>query len=319
MVKSKSKRSRKVVRPKASRKRAPRQRMLALDAQAAAYARLLADPCNAPIVHPIYPGGDAGYLFRAESFGTFGQGAGITSGVVHWTPGYVNASDTQLLTMAAATSGTGVTLAVAAPNTLTPGKAFLTANARGCRCVAACLKVTYSGAESNRSGRVHYGLTTAGLADLGQGVTADEVAQTLQHFTRTPAESFEIIWKPSVGDTEFNDPSEAASAVIRDRKSAITVAFAGLPANVGLTFHFTAVYEWTPAAGQGIGHNALGKARSRNSLDDVIDVLVQGGFTFVRHAGGMAGAVLGNAITSGISRTFGIIPARQMTRSIGFS
>lgn len=300
---------------KASSKRTrPRRRMraMALDASAAAYARLLSDPCNSPVVHPIYPGGDAGYLFRAESFATFAGGAGETAGFIHWAPGYVNSSGTQLV---GAYGSTPTALLLASVVTSAPGNAFLAANAKGVRCIAACMKVTFPGSESARSGRVHYGLTQAGLIDSGASLTTDSVCQALQHYSRTPSDTVELIWKPNIADTEFNDPGEAASAIIRDRKSALTLAFAGLPAAVGLTVHFTAVYEWTPANGIGVGHNALGKAQSNNTLDQVLDTLVQGGFTFVKHAGATAGHMLGTALTAGISSTFGLMPAQGRSRS----
>jgi len=156
------------------------------------------------------------------------------------------------------------------------------------------------------------------MLDLGASVTADNVAQTLQHFTRTPAETIELVWKPNIADTEFNDPTETGALQIKDRKSAMTVAWAGLPAATGIIFHFTAVYEWTPTIGQGIGHNALGKAISRNSLDDVIDTLIQNGFSFVRGAGEMAARTLGRAAISGISRAFGTMPAVPNHRSLAY-
>lgn len=286
-----------------------------LDGAATAYAKLLLDPCNAPVVHPIYPGGDAGYLFRAESFVTYAAAPGETSGYVHWTPGYNNASLTHLVYGAG--NNPGVPL-LAAAQTGAPGYPFLAANAKGVRCVAACMKVTYPGAEADRSGRVHYGLTTAGLIDAGNNYTVDSVAQALQHFSRTPSDTFEVVWKPSIADTEFNDPNESASPVIRDRKSSLTLAYAGLPQGAGITVHFTAVYEWTPANGIGIGHNALGKAQSVNTMDQVVDALIQGGFTFVRHAGAMAGQMLGSSLTAGIASTFGIMPAQGRSRRIAF-
>lgn len=295
--------------------RTPRRRVKSsppLDDAAASYARLLADPCNATLVQPVYPGGDAGFLFRAESFITFGNNATDTSGVVHWTPGYVNSGSTELIFGASTGGGASTTLSTSVAS---PGRTFLTANAKGARCVAACMKVTYPGAENGRAGRVHFGLTQAGMLDTGVAVAPDSVAQTLQHYSRTPAETIEIIWKPNISDTEFNDPSEGASPVIRDRKASITVSWAGLPTAVGLTFHFTAVYEWTPAVGLGVGHNTLGKARSRNTLDDVLDFLVDSGFGFVRNSAAAVGQGLATGVLNSVSRAFGLMPAQARSRS----
>ena len=283
-----------------------------LDEKAKEYARLIMDPCAAPLTHPVYPGGDAGFLFRAVSFFTIFSSATETAGVLHWTPGYPNSSHTDLIifgnTSGTATGATGV-------SSQGPGKPFLSSNARGARCVAACLKVTFPGSESARSGRVHYGHTTAGTIDLGQTVSADQVAQLLQHYGRTPTDTIELYWLPGIADTEFNDPTESASAVIRDRKASLTVAAAGLPAGVGLTFHLTAIYEWTPAQNLGLANNALGKNMSKNSMDDVIDAIKRTGFAFVKHVG-MAGL---NYMTGGASsmvqQVFGLMPSAGRNRS----
>lgn len=283
-----------------------------LDAAAYAYARLLADPCGAPLVQPIFPGADAGFMIRAESFLTFGTAAGDTAGVVHWAPGFVNASNTELCVKTNATSGG--TLTSFANSGGGPGKYFLGTNARGARCVAACMRVTFPGSESARSGRIHYGHTTAGMIDVGDSMAVDDVCQTLQHYSRTPPDTVELVWKPSFADCEFNDPGAAANAQVRDRKSSLTFAWAGLPAAVGLTFHFTAVYEWTPAAGFGVGYNSLGKAVSSNTLDDVLDALISSGFTFVKQVGHAAMT----GLTSYMSAKYGLMAAGRVTRSLNF-
>jgi len=284
-----------------------------LDTPAQEYARLLMDPCGARVVQPIYPGGDAGYLFRAESFLTVGVGAGDTAGVIHWAPGYINSSNSDFIGFSAVASTTASTM-IGVVNS--PGKAFLQANARGFRCVAACMKVTYPGAESSRAGRIHYGLTTAGFLDLTEtSITVDGVAQALQHYSRTPPDTVEIIWRPQLADTEMADPSSTQNAQIRDRKAAITLAYAGLPAAVGLTMHLTAVYEWTPAQNMGVGFNALGKAVSRNSLDDVLDYIKNMGFSYVRQAAQSAGT----GITAGtLAAVYGLMGARPTARTLAF-
>jgi hypothetical protein len=284
-----------------------------LDGAATEYARLLMDPCGARIVHPIFPGGDAGYLFRADSFVTVGVGATDTCGIVHWCPGYLNASNSDLIGGSAATATTSITTIAVSPSS--PGKVFLQTQARGVRCVAACLKVTFPGNEAQRAGRIHYGQTTAGLFDVGEGVTTDNVAQALQHYTRTPADIIEMIWRPNIADTEFNDASATSSAQVRDRKSALTMAYAGLPAGVGLTLHFTAVYEWTPATGVGIGHNTMGKAVSRNTLDDVLDAIKSTGFQYIRQAAMTAGQ---SAMAGAMASVYGRMGAIPHTRRLNF-
>lgn len=277
-----------------------------LDIAAADYAGLLADPCGGKLVHPVYPGGDAGFLFRADSFVGVGIAAGDTAGIIHWTPGYVNNSATEVIGMSGPASTTSSSMLVVA--SASPGRTFLINNAKGVRCVAACMKITFSGSESARAGRIHYGHTNAGILDSGVTATPDGTAQTLQHYTRTPPDTIELVWRPNISDTEFNDPTETASAVIRDRKSALTLVYANLPPAVGITLHFTAVYEWTPAVNLGVSHNAMGKAVSRNTLDDVLDALKARGFGFVRQAGQVAGAAMGQAALGSLYGLMGAAP-----------
>jgi hypothetical protein len=311
MSKSKSKRSNKqVVKPRGKVQR--KMRGMLLDGPALSYAALLADPCNGPLVHPIYPGTDAGFLFRAESFTSFGTGAGETSGVVHWTPGYPNFNDSEFLYTATAGGGTTGTMASA---TASPGKTFLATNARGVRCVAACMKVSYNGSEANRSGRFHYGQTVAGTLDNSQVVAPDAVAQALQNYGRTPTDSIELIWKPSQGDFSFCDPSASTSALIRDQKAALTLCFVGLPATAGVTVHMTAVYEWLPAVGLSVGGNTNGKARSVNTTDHVVDFLLDRGFAFVRHFGHTVGAGIVGQTMNMIQSGFGKMPAYGTARN----
>jgi hypothetical protein len=313
MAKAKAKKNNKKSRSRPRVRMVPRGNLL--DGPALAYAELLADPCGGALVHPVYAGADSGFLYRAESFVTFGGSSTLTSGVMHWTPGYVNASNTELIWTGTATSGGTNTVT---PSTDGPGRAFLASNAKGVRCVAACVKITFPGAENARAGRVHYGLTQAGIMDNGATVSPDSIAQCLQHYGRTPSDTVEVIWRPGTADMEFNDPTELPSAPIRDRKSAITVAWAGLPAAVGLTFHFTAVYEWTPAVGLGIGHNALGKARSKNTLDDVVDYLLNKGERFVLGMAYYTGAGAAMGVVDLVRGAFGSMPANRNTRSLRY-
>lgn len=295
----------------------PRRGGMGLDEPAANYARLLMDPCNAPVVPPIFPGAESGYLFRTESFSTFGAGATETSGIMHWVPGYSNNTGTELVFGVGATPGASITMSSTGV-TSAPGHAFLANNARGARCVAACMKVTYPGTESGRAGRVHFGLTAASMLDTGTITTVDGVAGTLQHFTRTPAETVELVWKPASGDFDFVNPAAATLSQQRDRKTGMTVAWAGIPVSTGLTFHFTAIYEWTPVPGLGVTHDALGKAKSRNSLDDVVDRIIASGFRFVRSSSAAVGYGLASGAVSAISNVFGTMPSQARVRTISY-
>jgi hypothetical protein len=151
--------------------------------------------------------------------------------------------------------------------------------------------------------------------DSGDIVTVDNVAPNLTHFTRTPPETIELVWRPGIADTEFNDPTAAASATIRDRKNAMTAVWAGLPAGTGLTFHFTAVYEWLPKQSVGLSANVTGKNTSSNTFDDVLDYVNSTGFAWVRGLSHTVGTGLGAGMITGIAQTFGIMPAYGRARA----
>lgn len=303
MAKGKKKPSKKGSAPRA-KTRVPRQ---LLDRAGAEYARLLADPCNAALVHPTYSGSEGGYLIRTESFSTVGNATGHTAGYLQWCPGLVG-SDVCVLSNGAVTAGTSV--AANNSGSISPGYTFLRANASVARCVAACIRISYPGTESGRSGRVHYGQGSGGALISGTSYTADGVAQAMPHYSRTPAQEIELVWKPNDADQLFREPGALTTEEAKSRHAALTVAWAGLPADVGLTFRFTAVYEWQPEVAIGMSVPNLSKSSSSNTLDHVVNYLVSRGFSFVRHAG----LAVGQGMVGAIANTFGIMPARGVSR-----
>nr|WRQ65689.1 hypothetical protein [Tolivirales sp.] len=72
-------------------------RIPTLDNAAAQYALLLKNPTSAPLVHPIYAGGEGGYLFRAQTTFTLHGTDGATAGYLHWTPGAIGSDGIDLL------------------------------------------------------------------------------------------------------------------------------------------------------------------------------------------------------------------------------
>lgn len=238
-----------------------------MDAAARAYAMLLSDPCGAPLTHPVYAGGEGGILVKAESVFNLVGGVGDTKGLVHWTPGAIGTTNSELLV----DSGNGTFTATASTNT--PGKAFLVANATGVRCVAACLQATYLGTELNRAGNYAIGRTQGSLIDLGATINFSDLEPTLEHFTRTVDGTIEMRWMPANMDQSFTDPNVATAAQEKDRKSAITFSASALTAGSGIRFRLVAVYEYQPRTGTGIATPSASRARSSFSLDDVLNVV----------------------------------------------
>lgn len=251
-----------------------------LDAYAKAYARLLVDPCNAPLAYPVYGGSDGSYLVRCESYYTLGNVFDQTAIVVSWTPGGVGKSETaptnnKAILSLGATSSTALTVLSAAGDSA-PGAEWLRNNASAYRAVAACATVMYTGAELNRAGLVGYGCVPGALIGEkyfdDQQISAQGVLSSLPNGDKTPASSIEVVWYPSDNDSLFHNPDDSAADELLARRNAIVVSAVGLPANAGLTFKLVAVYEYKPKYGTGIVQAAR-TTRSSASLGDVLNFI----------------------------------------------
>lgn len=277
--------------------RAVRVQRAYLDSLGQAYARLLLDPCNAPLVHSVYGGAEGTYLIKAESIATIANGTGNTSGVYQWTPGVLSNTGTILGV------NDGTTTAFGAADFI-PGFTFLTNNACQVRAVAACLEITYPGSEASRAGRVHYGQCGGGtLQPTMTGQTVASFAPVLEHMERTPAGKIEVLWRPGQADGLFREESTGASIVDRERRAAIGVAFAGLPLDaagngVGLTIKQTCVYEYKPALGIGLTMPTVSRF-STSTLQDVMQFLLTTGAQFARSTASRMAQNLAYAATSG--------------------
>lgn len=177
-----------------------------LDKDAAQYAALLANPIGANLVHPIYAGGDGGYLFRADSTFVVGYEAGATCGYAQWTPGAVGPTGSDIVYGSSTLANAAVTATNIGGANGSPGYTFLTGNSSGARVVAACMQLAYVGSEQTRAGRIHYGQTTGGLIDAGDTPTVDGVAGSLPNWERTPQDVIQLNLRPGVGETIFQDP-----------------------------------------------------------------------------------------------------------------
>lgn len=297
--------------PKGKRRpRAAVPRAMPLEPTSLDYAKLLLDPCGAKLTHPVYAGGEGGYLVRTESVNQVFFGTGVTGGVFHWTPGAINSDNTEQLWANSPSIGPPSPISTQSGS---PGKAFL-ANASVVRCVAACLKICYSGAESARSGRIYYGRSSGGLVSVGDVVAAEVLAGALPHFTRTPVGDIEVLWVPNDADQLFVNPNATLSEEDRKRKASITVAANVLPPGEGLIVRQTAIYEWQPKQTAGIAVPANSRARTNNTLDQVLNY-VQGVLNGAASRAGAAAGLAGRSALAGMMGSmYGIIPAIPMRR-----
>jgi hypothetical protein len=214
------------------------------DKEAAAYARLLVNPCTAPLVHPVGYGGSGGFLTRAETDFIVGNGATQTAGFLRWAPGALctGGTDSGLAYGVADTDA----IATTAINFTSwcPGYSYLTANSRALRCVAACAQVFWPGSELNRSGLVSGTVVPVEAIPVGGSFTVANIRAGSGYSQRMPTESMEIKWSPSTTDALYENAGAAIAST--NGHNSIVLSWAGLPVSTGVRIRLVAVYEWLP-------------------------------------------------------------------------
>lgn len=262
-----------------SRPRIPRSLSTGLDEQALCWARLLADPCQAPLCHPCYNGADGGILTRFENSYDIGTGATDTAGLFNYVPGAIASSSGNAngIFTYVAPSSAGSPVVASVVNTVQPGFGFLNTNASSVRCVAACLQVFYLGAEANRSGIINYGNTTGNTFSVGDVVNVNNASNIFPKFERTPLNLIEIKWRPNNYDQTWQDTTQATNANETGKRAGIGFSFSGLQAAAGYRVRMVAVYEYVPANNVGITLANTSRNTSKHSLERVIDYLDAGG------------------------------------------
>lgn len=255
--------------------RVPRQLRAGLDSQGQAWARLLNDPCGAPLAHPCYAGGDGGILMRFENAFDIGTGATDTAGVFVYTPGAIGVTGgngTAIVTGVGASAAVNLTLAFPTAATQ-PGYTFLNTNASNVRAVSACIQITYLGAESARSGVVNFGCLNGGTFTTADTPNTGNASNVFEHFERTPLNTIEVKWRPTAFDQTFRDQSQGLTTAEISKCGAVGFSFSGLTAAAGLRIRMVCVYEYTPNGQVGIVNTSNSRSTSGNSMDNVLNYL----------------------------------------------
>lgn len=235
--------------PRRSKTRNPRQLPVGpvLDAGGIAWAKLLKDPCNAPLAAPCYQGGaGTGTLVRLEADLSYTMDGTIIKNnfAALFTPGLVNAvggaslEDTALLVHNEANSAT------AGPWTAVnngPGYATLSQYST-VRPVAACLQLTYGGTELNRGGFVSFGTVPCEVG-LAASHTLDQLAGCCSNNIRMPASMCEQKWRPGEHDQAFTNPNFNVSTDALSGRNSILMVIRGVPNGTNIRFRLVTVYE----------------------------------------------------------------------------
>lgn len=240
----------------------------ALDNYAKMYRNLLLDPCGSDLAHPLYADGSGGILCRFVSTASYGIGATDTGFIWHWTPGAMSNDNHEI---AVTGSVLPANINVAIGDTSAPGKGYLPNNVMGYRCVAACATITYTGAELGRSGSIWYGQTLGELVNLGVGYSVNLLQPSLPHNIRTPDIPIDVLWRPSTRDQDWQQPYQNIVLDNKSDRGSITICATGLPAGIGVQIRMTAVYEYQPRYTSGMTVSPSARAKSNNSLVQVLN------------------------------------------------
>lgn len=279
------------------------------------YARLLADPCSAPLVHGLWPGSNGSVLQRFETdFIPSPNGAGDAATTAYAFV-YVPSTNTafQLTTVAggvAVLDGTAGVFKRVASQEASP---TVFANFGFTRSVACCAQVYWPGSESTRSGVVSMGIIPAAAifktlwtTDGGSGANAVTAAQLRSNCVlteRMPQNKMEIKWFPGSGDAfpfNYQHKEANASASIPDNlqgRNAILIVASGFPPGVYPRIRVVNAIEWTGSTNLTNGSViAAMPEQRRGSVEKVLHFLAS------KH-GSWYLQQFGEAIVAGLSST----------------
>lgn len=193
------------------------------------YARLLADPCNAPY--------SVGMV--ADGFGTSAQRfVGDYLIVTGATESSINLCvvPSQMTIYTANSIGDNTNLTWTSGYTF-PGAAVL-ATAGRARCIAACIQASWHGSEQSRHGLLAMG-NAPRLAAANANTTPGELRASMPYVVRMPGETVGIKWRPNENDLSFSTVG-ADNALA----SALYVQASALSANTAIRFRVVVVMEW---------------------------------------------------------------------------
>jgi len=274
-------------------------RFASLDAAGAAYARLLNDPCAAPLAAPVYMGTGAGYLTRATFDASFTQ----DSGYIALVPGCWGTGATTSAVVYATGSSSGSTLA--GTYTPGPGSGFLAGVAQEARPVAACLQLMYTGTELNRAGVINRSQINGNESIGFSGNTADAIAGSFPLESRMPdSQPIEVKWAPGILDGDF---AYAGTTQTTGQRGAVAILWRGLGSGT-IKVRATVVYEWRPTPSEGVIAPSASGSKSRNTMDEIVGVLSAAAPNWAYEAARYAAPAVANLVLPGsgslVSRFF---------------
>lgn len=257
-----------------------------LDRDGLAYAKLLADPCNAPLVYPAGTGDGGGYLVRAESDAIYHTGATDTCGSGYFCPAAISVGGDGIAVMGGNSDVTGYSYGLA-PAADQPALGGVLASTMSFRVVSACLQVQFPGSELQRSGVIALGQTTWKTVSGTMPSTAT-MRRMANMSTRLPDGTLEIRMVPNSSTEEWSNVAAISSVTIP--QPTLFWSVAGLPAGVGLRVRFVCVIEYKPAWNTGgVALNSNTRSLSNNTLGQVLTYLEKAGNWYIGMHTGVPG------------------------------
>lgn len=232
---------------------------LSLDEPAQCWAKLLNDPCNAPLCESPYPG-QKGYMTRFSGVVTQSVGAGNTGVFFKVSP------QGCFIAQGATASGATTFTPTNVSNTF-PGYNFLFSNSNQVRCVAGCVQAWSSLSPLNITGNVHAGVVNTSAIDVA-GQSLDALSQLAAASGKLTAEMVELKWRPGPVDEEYA-PIGSGTFDLTDTNS-VFYAFTGLSSSDVITFKVTFVYEWIPKANLGINQSPSKSVMTRFRVPNIL-------------------------------------------------
>lgn len=201
--------------------------MRGLDSAAIAYARLLKDPCNAPLVPPVYQGSGSGNYVRVRKF---------VAPLVDTNTSLQYCFDPQTNFR-----WFGQAVADATGNVGQPDQVFSQTNWKQFRCLAACMKVRYIASEMERGGVVGLICSPPIFTPLQTGVGSGNTLGSCAVIHRFGDVLHEVKWIPD-NDVSWVKATSTGDPTSYGTENVLTAILSNVPAQ-SVMIELTAVYE----------------------------------------------------------------------------
>lgn len=266
MAKGKKKQAKTAGRQSGKQQRKPSARSI-VDIYGKQYARLLNDPCYAPIVPPCYDSPGSGHIIRVESDFILGAEATSVGCAVLFCPGLLATlpsycSITIPTTVVNSDTGTIVWTGSVANQ---PGNAFASMFS-AVRAVSACLQVSYVGSELTRAGVV--GLGQVPYSEAATFTTTAALRTTAERVVKMPDGTLEVKLVPTDNSRNFS----TIGATDQVATPCLFATVTGIPVSTGMRIRCVSVLELLPKSGLGVVTNVIG-SKSNTSLTAILNAM----------------------------------------------